>query len=78
MEWSFRTPPAQLHGLGNKKISGRCGIVFVDIPLLRKFSSGGDAGFERGLVTEALVALDVIAGQTLRLRRSKKSPPSSA
>jgi hypothetical protein len=48
-------------------------MLFFDLPLLRKVSSGGDA-FERDLVTEAFEALDVVAGQALRFETVEEVP----
>jgi len=66
--WSFCTKASE-----RLYVTDRAGF-FVPL-LLRKFSSSGDAGFERDLVTEALKALDVIADQALRFETVRKSPP---
>jgi hypothetical protein len=57
-----------------RKLPAGGSVFFLDFYLLRKFSSGGEANFERDLVSEAFEALNVIAGQTLRFETVEKVP----
>jgi hypothetical protein len=57
-----------------RKLPAGGSVFFLDFYLLRKFSSGGEAGFERDLVTEAFEALNVMVDQALRFETVEKIP----